>query len=81
MPGIVDWRTSPLQIVDQIFRSEGGSNSDWHLSVDKFFKDKFEQVDQEKVDQKTQVGETESAKSVAGGSGGSQATFVVDCRR
>ena len=43
--------------------------------------DKFEQVDQEKVDQKTQVGETESAKSVAGGSGGSQATFVVDCRR
>jgi hypothetical protein len=43
MPGIVDWRTSPLQIVDQIFQENKGNNSGvkWHETVDKFFLEKL----------------------------------------
>jgi hypothetical protein len=48
MPGIVDWRMSPLQIVDQIFdesQKSSSGNSNWALTVESFFKEKFCQVD------------------------------------
>ena len=41
MPGIVDWQTSPLQIVDQIFQENRTSDSlKWHEKVEKFFSEK-----------------------------------------
>ena len=48
MPGIVDWRTSPLQVVDQIFQERqksGSKDFSWHKNVEKFFKEKLAMID------------------------------------
>ena len=47
MPGIVDWRTTPLNVIDQIFtdhhKSDGsaGDTKNWQENVSKFFQDKL----------------------------------------
>lgn len=44
MPGIVDWRTTPLQVIDQIFEDHqrtGSAGQTWTKNVEKFFTDKL----------------------------------------
>jgi hypothetical protein len=43
MPGIDDWRNTPLQIIDSIFnnRHKSGDSKNWQGNVSKFFQDKL----------------------------------------
>ena len=44
MPGIVDWRTTPLQVIDQIFgehQKTAPLGQTWTKNVEKFFADKL----------------------------------------
>ena len=43
MPGIEDWISSPLTIVDQAFQSHIKDGAQWPQTIEKYFEDKIGQ--------------------------------------